>query len=144
MNKNKIFSSTTNTYGVDYAILILRMVAGGFMLYGHGLEKFNKLIAGDTHQFVDFMGLGPSTTFTLVVVAEFVCAILLILGLLTRLALIPLIITMAYAGFVFHTADGFGAQEKPWMYLAIFVALFLLGPGKHSFDRIISRAKKTV
>lgn len=143
MNK-KLFSSTTNTYGVDYAILILRLVAGGFMLYGHGWSKFQTLMAGGTNEFVNFLGLGASTTFMLVVLAEFLCAILLLVGFMTRLALVPLMITMAYAGFVYHQADGYGAQEKPWLFLAVFVALFLLGPGKHSLDRIIGKAKKTV
>lgn len=138
-------SSSTTTMKVDYSSLILRFVAGGFMLYGHGLPKLTNLMSGDEIQFVDLLGLGAVTTLVLVVIAEFLCALFLMLGLFTRWVVVPLILTMAYAAFVFHQADDFGTKEKPMLFLAMFIAIFLIGPGKHSFDRIIEgRKKKTI
>lgn len=144
MKSEFLFSSGTSTSRVDLAGLILRLVAGGSMLYGHGLAKFQKVIAGGDIEFVNFMGMGMKTTYTLVMFAEFICAVLLVIGLFTRIALIPLVITMAYVVFVVHKADEFGSKELPLIYLAAFFALFLLGPGKYSLDRMIRSRKNTV
>lgn len=144
MKSNFLFSSTSSILRIDYALLILRFAVAGSMVYAHGFGKFQKIITGEEIQFVDPFGLGPVVTFSMVMFAEFICASLIALGLFTRIALVPLIINMAYIVFVHHGADGFGSQELPFIYLAVFVALFLTGPGKHSFDRLIKRVKSTV
>lgn len=138
MNKEKLLSSTTNTTKLDYGILILRLAAGCFILYGHGLFKFNKFFSREAIEFIDPFGVGHSVTFGLIMFAEFFCAILIIFGLLTRWATIPLIIGMGYAAFIHHSADDFGTRELPMLYLFVFVAILLLGPGKHSFDRLFT------
>lgn len=125
-------------------MLLLRFVAGSAMLYGHGLGKLQKLISGAKIEFVDFLGLGAELTFILVVISEFLCAALIFLGLFTRIAAIPLIINMAYIVFVYHGADEFKSRELPLIYLAIFIVILLIGPGKHSFDRLILKRNKTV
>jgi putative oxidoreductase len=71
------------------------------------------------------------------VFAEFFCSILLILGLFTRLAAIPLVIGMAVAAFVVHGADPFAAKELSLLYLFIYVALIFTGPGRHSVDYVL-------
>lgn len=119
----------------DLGLLLLRLIAGGAMLT-HGFSKFLKVLNGDL-QFGDPVGLGQEVSLLLVVFAEFICSILLIIGLGTRLALIPLIITMAVAFFVVHGADEFGAREMPFLYLGIYISIFFTGPGKYAADRIL-------
>ena len=46
-------------------------------------------MAGGEIKFMDFMGLGPDISLTLVVFSEGLCAALLVLGLFTRWASIP-------------------------------------------------------
>jgi putative oxidoreductase len=75
----------------------------------------------------------------LVVFAEFFCSLFLILGLFTRLATIPLIITMCVALFKAHNAEVFGDGQMAALYLAGYVALFLTGPGKISVDGMIGK-----
>jgi putative oxidoreductase len=77
----------------------------------------------------------------LTVFAEFVCSILLIVGLGTRLALIPLIITMLVAVFIVHAPDGMDKKEHGLMYLLPYFALFLLGSGKFSLDAFLKKEK---
>jgi putative oxidoreductase len=86
--------------------------------------------------FMDFMGMGSTLSLIMVVFAEFFCALFLILGLFTRLACIPLIITMAVALFKAHNGDVFGDGSHAALYLGGFLALLLLGPGKASVDGI--------
>lgn len=144
MKKGFFFSSGSSTSNVDFATLILRFAFAGSLLYGHGLSKLNKLISGETIQFVDFLGLDVKLTYSMVTFAEFFCAALVVIGLLTRFALVPLIITMAYIVLVVHGADEFSNKELPLLYLAAFLAIMLIGPGKHSVDRILSKRKSTV
>lgn len=124
---------SANALASDLGLLILRFVSGGALLT-HGYPKFQKVINGDM-QFGDPLGLGQATSLYLSAFAEFICAILIILGLLTRLASIPLIINMAVAFTIVHSADDFGTKELSLLYLGMFLTLFFTGPGKYSVDK---------
>lgn len=119
--------------------LILRLAAGGMMLT-HGYPKFLKLVNGD-FAFADPIGLGVEVSLVLIVLAEFVCSILIVLGLYTRLATIPLIFTMLVAVIVVHGSDPFSRQELGLMYAAMLTAIALLGPGKFSIDSLRAKRK---
>ncbi len=123
----------SNSLSADLGLLILRVISGAALLT-HGYPKFQKVISGNM-QFGDPLGVGQATSLHLSTFAEFVCAILIILGLLTRLATIPLIINMAVAAFIVHGADDFATREMSLLYLGIFLTLFFTGPGKYSVDR---------
>ena len=114
------------------------------MLYGHGLGKFQKFFSDEAIEFMDPFGISATATLGLVVFAEFVCAGLVILGLMTRYALIPLLFTMVYAALVAHSGDPFGDKELALIYLVVYLSILLLGPGKYSFDRMIRKRRETV
>ncbi|NJB82756.1 DoxX family protein [Wenyingzhuangia aestuarii] len=124
--------------GVNFAILVLRVTFGITMLYGHGLGKWNTLFGGGEIKFLDPIGIGATASLGLAVFAEVICSVLLIFGLLTRLALIPLLITMMVA-LNLHMADSFGTQEKAILYLAVYAVLFINGSGKYSLDALLKR-----
>ena len=69
--------------------------------------------------------------------AEFFCSLLLIAGLFTRFAIVPLAITMAVAAFKAHGGDVFGDGEMAFLYLAIYISLFLKGAGAYSADKFL-------
>jgi putative oxidoreductase len=77
---------------------------------------------------------------------EFVCGVLVLLGLATRVASIPLIVVMLVAirsaqwENVDSAAALFGLVE--WLYIAIFAWLAIAGPGPVSLDALIARALK--
>lgn len=138
------FSSGTTTMNVDISALILRLAAGLFMMYGHGLGKFQKFFSDEAIEFMDPFGISATATLGLVVLAEFICALFVAFGLLTRFALIPLIITMIYAAFVVHGPDSFREKELSMFYLLVYIVIFLIGPGKYSLDRLIRKRRATV
>jgi putative oxidoreductase len=119
--------------GNDLALVLLRISSGGFMAYSHGWPKAQNVLAGDLG-FGDPIGIGETPSLLLVVFAELVCGILVALGLFTRLALIPLIITMVVAVFIVHADDPFSKQEFGLLFLVPYVALLLKGPGAWSLD----------
>lgn len=118
----------------DVALLILRLSFGAMMIYGHGWGKLMRFFGDEPPSFGDPIGLGPIPSLVLVVFAEVVCAVLVGLGWMTRLATIPLMITMFVAAFVAHIDDPFSRMEKPLMYLIVYLAIFLIGPGWYSID----------
>lgn len=129
---------TTRETQASTGLLVLRLLAGAFMLT-HGFPKLLRLFSGNEIKFMNFLGLGAPVSLGLAVFAEFVCAILIVAGLATRLASVPLIVTMFTAAFVAHGDDPFGTKEKPLLFLVIFVVLLISGGGKFSMDRKLSK-----
>src|SRR5437762_582571 len=75
-------------------LLGLRVGTAGCMAILHGWPKLlsYSVKAGE---FPDPFGLSPHVSLALVVFAEFFCSILIVLGVWTRLAAIPVVINMA-------------------------------------------------
>ncbi|MCC5938437.1 MAG: DoxX family protein [Lunatimonas sp.] len=136
--KQLIFSN--KSFGTDIALLILR-VGASMMLLTHGWAKITNF-SERLNTFADPIGLGSALSLQLVIFAEFFCAILLILGFMSRVVLIPLIINMAVITFVVHAGDPFNKQELPLLFLVSFVVLMLTGPGKLSMDAQILRKRR--
>lgn len=136
----KMFNPGSYTKNIDVSLLILR-IAGGTLMLTHGIGKIALLFGSDPVQFPDPIGLGATTSLALAVFAEVVCAALLILGLATRFAAIPLLITMLVAIFVVHAADPFARQELPLLYASIYLVILIAGAGKFSIDNLIFNKK---
>ncbi|MBS1566731.1 MAG: DoxX family protein [Bacteroidetes bacterium] len=133
----RLLSTACSDWAFNIGTLILRLGAGATIV-SHG---YDKLVHFSTmrHQFMNFMGIGTSASLTLVIFAEFFCGLLLLLGLFTRFAAIPLVISMSVALVKAHHNDVFGAGEKAALYLTAFIAILLLGPGKASVDGLINK-----
>jgi putative oxidoreductase len=115
-------------------LLLLRIAAGGMMLVGHGWAKLVGF-ADIAPKFPDPLGLGSSTfSLGLAVFAEVFCAAAVIAGFATRLAAIPLVVTMLVAAFVVHADDPWAKKELALLYVVPFLTLVFTGPGKFSFD----------
>ncbi|MEG0926624.1 DoxX family protein [Chryseobacterium sp.] len=138
MNYN---NSNSSSIPKDIILLAVRVFVG-FAMLSHGYPKLQMLLAGGKIEFFDFMGLGPQISLILTVLAEFVCSILLILGLFTRISLGFLIFTMVIAGFVVHGADPFEKREMSLIYLSVYLLLMIIGAGKVSVDHMIERRKR--
>ena len=128
------------TLSSNLAALILRIGFGALMIPYHGYTKlveFNERKDG----FMDLLGLGGTVSLSLAIFAELFCSILLVLGLLTRLATIPLLITMLVA-FSVHNWALFGQYELATAFFIGYLAILALGPGKFSLDYLIFRRKR--
>ena len=77
----------------------------------------------------------------LAIFTEFCCSLVLLTGLMTRIVLIPMIISMAVAFFDIHDAlmpEG----ELSLIYLIVFLIIFATGPGRYSLDYLLDRRYK--
>lgn len=147
----KLFDTNYNNTRLDIGLLLLRTLIGVVMAF-IGFEKLihaNDMIANDYWKTqVNFLGLGSAVSVWLTIFAEFFCSVFLILGLLTRLSLIPLIFCMSYIVFVLdkfsiisHGEHGYQVSTA-FVYLIIYVVLMLTGAGKLSIDRFFFNKNK--
>ena len=136
----------------DTSALILR-VAAGLIFIPHGYSKvFGS--GGPSAFAADLPGYGvPSFLGYLAAYAEFFGAILLIVGLLTRLDAILLAGTMFVASFVVQLPDALRdpdaaghrffaamrALELPLALFAVTITLVLIGPGRFSLDAVLRK-----
>ena len=121
---------------VDSVLLIARVVIAALMLV-HGLPKLVMLFSGEAIAFPGVLGMSPEISLLLAVFSEVLCSILILFGLGTRLAVLPLTMTMLVAVFYFHLGDPFSSKELGLHYLLVYVLLFVTGSGKYSVDRLL-------
>jgi putative oxidoreductase len=117
----------------DCALLALRVWLGLSMFLIHGKAK----LLDFSGQLEKFKGLGiPAVFGSAAIVAESICALLLVIGLATRLSAAFLAATMAFAFYKAHklVLSGPGSGELAFVYLGGFVALLLAGAGRFALD----------
>ena len=129
------FFSTKSVSGqlASFGLLVLRVAVCAMMLT-HGLHKLSHFSAMSQH--FNPIGIGGTLSLSLVIFAEVFCSIAVLLGLFTRLAVIPLIVAMCVAMQV-HAGQAFAAMELALLYLTFFTAILIIGPGRYSIDRFL-------
>lgn len=121
----------------NIALLLLRIVFAGSMLYGHGLSKFIRLIEGNL-SFANPIGIGEAPTLVLAVFSEFLAPLFILVGYKTKIFSFFPAATMFVAAFIVHLSDPFARKEKAILFLIGFVVIMMMGPGKYSIDRKFS------
>ncbi|MBR2608201.1 MAG: DoxX family protein [Bacteroidales bacterium] len=136
---NFLFPQYFRGKGVSFLILAVR-VFFGVLFFLHGVDKmmnFNQL----SLNYPSVFGLGSYMTLMLAVFCEFCCSLFLIAGLLERIILIPMIVSMAVAYFDVHDAI-LPEGELALIYMVVFFILFMVGPGRFSLDYMLDRRIK--
>lgn len=118
---------------LSLGLLILRLAAGGMLIYGHGWGKLTHF-AERSQTFSDPIGLGSPVSLGLAVFAEVFCAALVMIGFATRLAATPPAFLLAVAVFIHHADDPFQRKELALIYFAAFLTLVFTGGGRYGLD----------
>lgn len=129
-----IFPPYCRRKSASILILCLRIFFG-ILFFTHGVDKminFNEL----SYTYPSVFGLGSYMTLMLAIFCEFCCSLFLIAGLIVRIIVVPMIISMAVAFFDIHDAM-FPEGELALIYLIMFIVLFITGPGRYSLDCLI-------
>jgi putative oxidoreductase len=131
------------------AVMLVRLLVGGVFL-SEGIQKFLYPEALGVGRFIKIGIPVPALTAPFVGVVEIVCGLLLIAGLFTRLAAIPLIIDMLVAiattkiPIIFKNGFWAMAHEARTDYAMLLgcMFLFLVGAGRKSLDERLWGSKK--
>ena len=131
---SRLFDLGPRTPVASFAMLLLRLGAGGLMVTQHGWGKLSTF-SEKSATFPDPLGVGSELSLALTCLGEVLAPLLIMVGLGTRLAALPAAITMGVAAFVVHAGDPIGKRELALVYLLIFLVIGLVGPGRFSVDR---------
>ena len=130
-----LFSEPVSSSTKSMLILFARIILG-FLFLSHGIAKIH-FYSEAPYTFPNPIGIGSTLSLWLVLFAEILCSLGFIIGALFRLCLIPMIFTMLVAVLVVHSGDPFATKDLALMYLAIFVLMFISGPGIFSVDAVL-------
>lgn len=138
------FFTSSKTYQ-DISLLIARVFTGYLMLSLHGWGKITagtdrwKGLGSGLSDLIglDFLSipLGFMASF-----AESIGALLIILGLTSRLAAFLLAFTMFVAVYK-KLPGGIKGAELPLLFLCLSLVIMLSGAGKYSLDHLLKRKK---
>ncbi len=120
----------------DLGLLLLRLAVGGFMFFFHGWGKLANF-AELSGKFPDPLGVGSTFSLVLAIFAEVLCALLVMAGLGTRFAAVPLVVAMLVAAFVVHADDPWGKKEFALLYAIPFLTLVFTGGGRFALERFV-------
>lgn len=140
--KKVMLFCTGYTYS-NLSRLFLRLFVGVMFLHVCVRQFLN--LGNLPAEFPGFWGMAPDTSMTVLLIIEALCAAFIILGFLTRLAVLPPLLVMSVAEVVAYSSYDSVTPTLltfqpgyPVMFIGIFLFLLLSGPGKISLDYIIS------
>ena len=136
-----IFQSTSvDNLGFQSVWLVVRVLAGVLMIH-NGLDKLAD-VQGFADNVVTFIGL-PYPVFLTYCAAyiEIVGAVLLSIGLLTRLSALSLLLTMLVAIYFHVKGDGLKIPplETASLYASFYLLFLLNGAGIFSLDALLAK-----
>ena len=117
-------------------ILLAVRVFFGVLFFIHGVDKMMNFSAL-SESFPSVLGFGSYMSLMVAIFCEFCCSLFLIAGMLQRVILVPMIISMGVAFFDVHDAMLPGG-ELALIYLVVFIILFFTGPGRYSIDYLLN------
>lgn len=114
-------------------ICLLRVTMGLTMALGHGWPLIERL-SDSPVDFPDPLGLGAEISLAATVATEFLCALAVSIGFVTRWAAAPIAFTMFVAAFVVEASSPWEWKESAVVFGSAFLALSFTGPGRFSID----------
>jgi putative oxidoreductase len=127
---------------LDWVALFVARLTVGVLFVSTGWGKVHNL-AKVTGFFAELGIPMPALNATVASYTELVCGSLLVIGLASRLASLPLVVTMIVAiltakrAEVHGLADLFGLVE--WTYIALLLVIAVFGPGALSADAAVAK-----
>lgn len=121
---------------IDLGLFFLRLTGSLLLLYVHGLPKVLHF-SEELTRIEDPFGFGPYFSLIPAIVAEVICPILILFGVATRLACVPIIAVLLVAMLVVHPGWTIAEGQFGWLLLIVFTTLAITGPGAW---RVRSRA----
>lgn len=143
LNFTSTFKSPTESAGLLIARIIL-----GVVLIAHGWQKFNEwTIAGTTDAFTGMGVPAAGIAAPIAAAIELVGGILILIGLITRIAAALVALQMVGAGiWGDHVSSGVMVTVSGWelvmVIAAVAVILLAAGPGQYAADNFIFKNKE--
>lgn len=126
---------------LDWLALLVARLTVGVLFVSTGWGKVHSL-GKVTEYFAELQIPMPGLNAVVASYTELICGALLTVGLASRLASLPLMVTMTVALLTAKKAEIHGLPdlfgEVEWTYFAILLIVVALGPGAASLDKLIA------
>tara|TARA_B100000530_G_scaffold322835_1_gene258154 strand:- start:48 stop:497 length:450 start_codon:yes stop_codon:yes gene_type:complete len=125
----------------DISLFILRFLPSYYMIANHGWkkitnpEKWERYGKFFTKYFGDNLDFANIPFGFMASFSESICAVMVLLGILTQPASILIAFTMLVAAL--HHITGTGSPENALVFFSIYTTITLAGPGRYSLDSFI-------
>lgn len=129
----QILNSDLGSSFNNIALLIFRVLLAFELFRVHGMKKF-RVENGQKEQVPNPLHLPEKLNDLIAIFSDTVVPFFIILGLGTRLAVLPTIGVTAVGYFVVHRKDSLEVRDVPYMYTLSLLLILALGAGKYSLD----------
>ena len=127
--------------GCEMAILFLRVFIGGVML----LHMIGKLQDYDNYvlNFQSIVGLNHATSFALSILFEGLFAVMIIMGVGTRLAaaLMAIVMIVSICEALMQGTVTDGESKLEFIYIGIYITLVISGGGRYAISSMFLNRK---
>jgi len=133
----KSFLIQLKPVNTDAGTLLLRIIFGAVFIYAgyFKLTHYSMILP----MWKDYLGIGLTFSFNLVLWSELIGGTMVVIGLLTRLAVIPLFIIMIVVCFIAMASKPLTEKEFEIFLLLASLVIFNAGSGKYAVDAILQR-----
>ena len=133
--KQLLYSDAGSTFN-NVALLIFRILLALELFRVHGMKKF-RLENGQREHVPNPLGLPDKLNGLVATFSDTVVPFLIILGVGTRLFILPAIGVTAVGYFVVHRNDSPEVRDVPYMYTLSLLLVLALGAGNFSIDHYL-------
>ncbi|NRS87806.1 putative oxidoreductase [Flavobacterium sp. 7E] len=120
----------------NLAFLFFRILVAVELFRVHGMRKF-KVENGKKESLPNPLHLPEKLNGAVAIFADTVVPFFMILGLGTRLFLLPTIGVTAIGYFVVHRKDSVEVRDVPFIYTVLLLLVWIVGPGTFSLDHYL-------
>lgn len=118
------------------ALLAFRVLLAIELFRVHGMKKF-RVQNGEKEHVPNPLHLPEKLNNLVATFSDTVVPVFIILGLCTRLTILPTIGVTAVGYFVVHRKDSLEVRDVPYMYTLCLLLLLALGAGTFSIDHYL-------
>ena len=121
----------------NWTLLGFRVLLALELFRVHGLRKFQHRPGEAAEVVPNPLHLPDALNQLVATFSDTVVPVLVVLGIGTRLAVLPTIGVTAIGYFVVHRHDSVAVRDVPYIYTICFLLLLVLGSGTHSLDHYL-------
>ena len=132
----RILHSDLGSPANNIAILIFRILLAMELFRVHGMKKF-KVKNGEREHVPNPLHLPTRMNALVATFSDTVVPFLVMLGVATRLIVLPVIGVTAIGYFVVHRHDDIEVRDVPYVYTLCFLFLLVIGAGTLSIDHYL-------
>ncbi|MGF6847918.1 putative oxidoreductase [Chitinophaga sp. W3I9] len=130
-----LYSDLGSTWN-NAAMLVFRCLLALELFRVHGMKKF-RVVNGQKEHVPNPLHLPEKLNALVATFSDTVVPFLVMLGIGTRLVILPTIGVTAIGYFVVHRNDDLEVRDVPYMYTLSLLFLLALGAGTYSLDTFL-------